>query len=346
MQHVDAVIIGQGLAGTALAWELLRRGQRIAVIDPGQDGTCSKIAAGLVTPLTGARATLSWRWGEMWAAANYHYTSVEHAVDRQFWHVQDSVRLYASAEQRADFEQRFPAWPEIRVRSAEARPDLPPGISAPFGAFSMGPAARLETPVYLQASRNYFQQHAILIEAHYDWNGTPSDYGLAARHVVSCEGGAVRAHGHFKRLNLHPARGAILAILAEGLDLPYVLHADAWLVPMGGRPGAYLLGATYERERGQATDAAAARRQLETRLRRFMRAPFEVLAGYSGVRPASYDKKPLLGRHSDHANLWVMNGLGSKGALLGPWCAHALADAMLDGRALDPAVDWMRRLAP
>lgn len=341
MHRVDAVIIGQGLAGTAMAWEMLGRGQRIAIIDPDRPVTCSKIAAGLVTPLVGARASLSWRWGEMWAAANLFYTELEQRLGAKFWHVHPSVRLYASAQQRADFERRFPSWPDIEVH-AHIPPD---GIDAPFGAFSMSPAARLDTAVYLRASRTFFQRTAVVIDGAFDWDGGLAGHGLEAAHTVSCQGVRERDSGPFARLNLHPARGDILAIQCDALELPHVVHGQAWLVPDARLAGRFRVGATYERGCGASPNPEAVRTQLEQRLQTFMMAPYHVLDQVSSVRPASYDKKPLLGRHPELGGMWVLNGLGSKGALLAPWCAQHLADAILKGCAVDPALDWTRRLA-
>ncbi|MDP1589651.1 MAG: FAD-dependent oxidoreductase, partial [Prosthecobacter sp.] len=56
------LIIGQGLAGTALAWRLWERGVPFLIVDRDEAVTCSKVAAGLITPITGMRLTVSWRY--------------------------------------------------------------------------------------------------------------------------------------------------------------------------------------------------------------------------------------------------------------------------------------------
>ena len=53
----DVIIVGQGLAGTTLAWHLREAGQRVLVIDACEPVTSSKIAAGLITPITGQRVS-------------------------------------------------------------------------------------------------------------------------------------------------------------------------------------------------------------------------------------------------------------------------------------------------
>ena len=53
---------------------------------------------------------------------------------------------------------------------------------------------------------------------------------------------------------------------------------------------------------------------------------FEVIEHFAGVRPTVNDRKPLLGRHPIYSNLYILNGLGTRGVLLGPSMAKDLFD--------------------
>src|SRR5882757_4219331 len=87
------LIAGQGLAGTALAWRLWERGVPFVIVDPNDEVTASKIAAGLVTPVTGQRLNLSWRIFELLPEALAFYDRVEKQLGAKFYHVGDCVRL-------------------------------------------------------------------------------------------------------------------------------------------------------------------------------------------------------------------------------------------------------------
>ena len=52
-QPLDFVIIGQGLAGTTLAWQLKWQGLRGVIVDRDDRTSASRVAAGLMTPATG-----------------------------------------------------------------------------------------------------------------------------------------------------------------------------------------------------------------------------------------------------------------------------------------------------
>jgi glycine/D-amino acid oxidase-like deaminating enzyme len=56
----DFIIVGQGLAGSAVALQLLERKHRIMVIDNPSANHTSRIAAGLFNPVTGRKMVRSW----------------------------------------------------------------------------------------------------------------------------------------------------------------------------------------------------------------------------------------------------------------------------------------------
>src|SRR5688572_10216051 len=106
MRRVDYVIVGAGLAGTALAWQLRRRGRSVLVIDRESGDSASGVAAGLVTPVTGKRMARSWRWDELFPAAVAFYLDVEAELGATFFHQRPALRLFADGAERNEFRRR------------------------------------------------------------------------------------------------------------------------------------------------------------------------------------------------------------------------------------------------
>src|SRR4051794_41445927 len=100
--RAEFVIVGQGLAGTALAWALLRRGRRVLVIDRERGDSASRIAAGLITPVTGKRLAKSWRGGELFPAAGAVYRSIEAENDCPILHERPALPLFAGEGERGE----------------------------------------------------------------------------------------------------------------------------------------------------------------------------------------------------------------------------------------------------
>src|SRR5215207_7859388 len=156
----EFVIVGQGLAGTALAWALLRRGRRVLVLDR-EGASSSRVAAGLITPVTGKRLARSWRWDELYPTAVAFYRSIEAETGAAFFHQRPALRLFADEAERDEFRRR-----ESTVLSGLVRPaEMPEWFAAPFGGFEMPDAARLDVPRYLDVSREYFQARGIYLKA-------------------------------------------------------------------------------------------------------------------------------------------------------------------------------------
>ena len=86
MKKYNYIIVGQGLAGTLLAYFLLQAGQRVLIIDENTEGGASAIAAGVINPVTGRRIVKSWRIDEFLPFAKNTYQSIEnqyHHLDQR-----------------------------------------------------------------------------------------------------------------------------------------------------------------------------------------------------------------------------------------------------------------------
>ena len=99
----EFAIVGAGLAGTTLAWALVRRGRTVVLYDSEPPVTSSRIAAGLMTPITGKRLAKSWRWDDLRPAAERFYRSVEAETGATFFHPRPIVRLFTDDKERRRF---------------------------------------------------------------------------------------------------------------------------------------------------------------------------------------------------------------------------------------------------
>ena len=96
MREVDFIIVGQGLAGTCLAWELRLLRASVVVIDREATVTSSRVAAGLITPVTGKRLVKTWRWDELRPAAWEFYRHIESELGCSFLRETSMVKVFAS----------------------------------------------------------------------------------------------------------------------------------------------------------------------------------------------------------------------------------------------------------
>lgn len=341
---VEFLIVGQGLAGTALAWELLWRGRQVRVVDPGDDTTSSRIAAGLVTPITGQRLALGWRVDEMLAAARPYYARIEAELGESFFHPRVVRRIFRTADEAAVWEKRRHE-PARQVHIAQA---VVPE-AGPFGGCEFF-GAHLDCAAYLAASRQAFQQRGCLLEAHLD----PVDAAAEpAQRVIFCQGFEGSQNPFFSWIRWRAAKGEILTMRTSGLDPNTIVSAGQWIVPVGESPPLddqtprQLLqlvrtGSTYDWETLDTTPTAVARARLEAGLAALHGNPFAVVAHQAAVRPIICESRAVIGVHPVREKLGFFNGLGSKGSLHAPFFARQLAEHLVDGAALDEACDVRR----
>ena len=58
--QTEYLLIGQGICGTMLSWFLHKEGKSFVIIDDGAKDTASRIAAGIINPVTGRRYVTTW----------------------------------------------------------------------------------------------------------------------------------------------------------------------------------------------------------------------------------------------------------------------------------------------
>ncbi|MBK7816373.1 MAG: FAD-binding oxidoreductase [Sphingobacteriaceae bacterium] len=73
-----------------------------------------------------------------------------------------------------------------------------------------------------------------------------------------------------------------------------------------------------------------------------IKVPYNVLEHKAGVRPSTLDRRPIIGQHPLHKNLFVFNGLGTKGVMLAPYFSKKFVHFYLNKEALDAEVDVKR----
>ncbi|WP_395742243.1 NAD(P)/FAD-dependent oxidoreductase [Prosthecobacter sp.] len=341
------LIIGQGLAGTALAWHLWERGVPFVIADRDEPVTCSKVAAGLITPITGMRLTVSWSYTTFYREAIHFYRRCGKKLKQHFFFPRGYVRLLKNEAEIAKWHKRR--------RDPDMQPFLhprPPKMDAevihdPANGFQQRHAAWLDTTAYLQASRDLFTTLGSWIKADVQATDVQDDAtgvewrGQRFSHVIWAQGWSAEKHPLLSWVPFQSARGTILTVQADLRGERRILNRSCWLLP---RPdGSLRVGSTYEWKFDDPhTPAAEQVQQLETNLHSLLKTPAQITGMQTAVRPIIKNHQALMGTHPTHPRVAFLNGLGSKGSLRSPWLARHLLEHLLDGTALDPELDLQR----
>ncbi len=169
MTDVDFIIVGQGLAGTCLAWELLALGASVRVINREAAVTSSRIAAGLITPVTGQRLVKTWRFEELRDAAWEFYRRIESDLGCEVLRDTSMVKVFTSVPERESFDKRMhdPAYAGLWREMTEC----PAGVSAPLGGCELLQGGQLDVAEFLAQSRQRWIREGMYLAADVSWPG-------------------------------------------------------------------------------------------------------------------------------------------------------------------------------
>lgn len=344
------IIVGQGLAGSLLAWELIRRQQRVFVIDDGHRSSSSRVAAGLVNPLAGMRFNVHPRTADWLKTMHRTYRDIAHALETTpYFHPIRMQRLFRSPEQRRFYRRQcenVAARPYLGKSFGPDEEEAP--IRAPHGGFYQHETGYVALPRLLDDLRQWLWNRGLLIEAEslsdkvrVNENGVQVAESRAAQ-LIFCEGYRMRENPWFDWLPLQPVKGEILRLQSAQTLTHDIVNGAHWLIPLV--EGGYRFGATHEHQRIDCQPTPQGRRRLEQGLGQLLKAPggIEIVEHEAGVRPATTDRNALLGTHPEQRRLHVCNGFGARGALSIPWHARVMADYLVEGTPLPSDVDITR----
>lgn len=342
----DFVVVGQGLAGTALAWWLRWIGHRILVIDREEPVTSSRVAAGLMTPITGQKLIPSWRFDECWPVAVSFYHRVEQESGATFLQRPAMLRLLSTQAESEMFYRRA-SDPQFRDKVQQPSSRLrPEWFYYCRDAFEMREGGKLDVARYLDASREIFRAAGAYRAHDFDVSRETEpgpeyveirSLGVRTRGIVFCQGIAGTTNPWFEDVQFKPAKGEILTLRIPGLTEQRVIHRGIWLAPLGD--DLFQAGATYDWKVLDNRPTDAGREEILSQLQKILRLPMEVVGHHAAVRPIHRNQYPVLGRHPQQPRMACFNGLGSKGALHAPYFGRQLAEHLTGGAPIDRQVD-------
>lgn len=345
----DALIIGQGLAGSALAFQLVQDEKKVLVVDQAEMNTSSNVAAGLFNPVTGKLMAKTWMADEIFPFLDSFYSSVEKVTGATFFHPMPIYRPFNSVAEQNDWIARGDG-SSIRhyVGQIFSEPRYPKTLNDPFGGLVLTRCGYLNVRVYIDAVRTFLYKNSRCEyrEEHFTAEklivGSEGvRYGdCEARLVVFCEGERVTENPWFDWLPVRLLKGELLTVEGKFLT-DTIVNRGVYMLP-AGQDGQFRVGATYERDFAEGGITKSGRMELESRLRALVKGPFKVTGHFAGVRTTTPDRRPVMGAHPEFSNLVIFNGLGTKGVSLSPYFSAELVRWFKNEAQLNNAVNISR----
>ncbi|HXB09328.1 MAG TPA: FAD-dependent oxidoreductase [Puia sp.] len=345
-QQVDFLIVGQGICGSFLQLELERAGLSHILIDEALPFTASRIAAGLINPVTGRRLVTTWMIDELLAFAREAYHRLADILGSSFLTPVVVADLFPSAQMRLAFLHRLEEnGPYLRLPEDERH--LLDRFHYELGYGLIDSCYLVDLPGLLAACRRRMKPLGLIREERFESGELAVEEGgvryrdIEARRIVFCDGVAGLAGPWFSRLPFAPNKGEALVVEIPQLGLDgLVVKKGISLVPW--QENLYWAGSSYEWSFEHAQPTELFRLRTESALREWLKLPFRIVDHLAAVRPATLERRPFVGFHPVYPAVGILNGMGTKGCSLAPYFAHKLVQNFSTGAPIQADADVKR----
>lgn len=330
----DFIIVGAGLAGISFAETAFLNNKTFTVISDDSQNS-SRVAAGLYNPVILKRFSLPLDAAEHLAFIEPFYQRIQDRLNIVFDHQLPVYRKFASVEEQNNWFQAMDKPALEPFLSPNIVHYEYPSLLSPFGFGKVLHTGYVDTVVLVEAYKQYLLEQQCFVGDTFDYSelSVEEDYvvykGIKAQHIIFAEGFGIHSNPYFKHLPLDGTKGELLVIKAPTLQLDIAVNASIFILPMGN--DIYKVGATYEWYDKTANPTEAGKTELVEKLNELISCDYEIIEHLAGIRPTVKDRKPLIGTHPQYKRIHLLNGLGTRGVMLGPPLAKELFDSILSG---------------
>lgn len=344
--QVDYLIIGQGLAGTVFCEHVLQSGKTAIVIDDPNLSNSSKVAAGLYNPITGRKLVKTWNCDPLFEYLTPFYESLEEKLEESFLVDMPIYRPFPSMEVLNEWMGKSADSTFIPyIRDIKTEPAFKDDIRNEFGGLLLKQCGYLDTGKLIEHYREYLIANGLFYGDYFDYTQLEISTNevnykhIQAGKVVCCDGRLVMDNPYFDWLPLRPVKGELLYIKTEAV-FDVIYNKGVFIIPLSD--GICKVGATYDNKNLEEVITSEAKDELVKKLSELVKFDFEVIDQKVGIRPATKDRKPFVGRHPNLERMIIFNGLGAKGVSLAPFYAKQLLAHLEQGHELDQEVNIER----
>jgi glycine oxidase len=344
----DYIIVGSGLASIMFA-EQLRLHNKSFIVISNRSQQASVVASGLYNPVVLKRFTATWNAAAHLESAIPKYVELEQLLGHKLDHVLPIHRVFNSVKEQNNWFLACDKPVLTNFLNPEIIPNTTSAVKAPFGFGAVNFTGRIDTQLLIESYREFLLKRNQYIEETFEYidvkdNREGVEYRtLKARKIVFTEGFGVHKNPYFKYLPLEGTKGELITIHAPTLKLVVILKSSIFVIPMG--EDRYLVGSTYEWTDKTNEPTQKSKIELIEKLERLIGCDYEIVDQRAGIRPTVVDRRPLVGQHPSHKNMYVLNGLGTRGVLVAPSMAKALYDSIEKGASLPAEIDISRFVA-
>lgn len=349
--HFDFIVLGAGLAGVSLSYELLQRNATVCLIDPREiGGGASGAPLGLVNPATGRYATKTHDAEICLNSVKENLERVQDYSPVQFYKQTGVLRPALNSKIAGRMKENVETsdWPEgwIKWLTESEVKGLHPGISCVDGGVWLPVGMTVDVGMYLKVFTDMMIESGLnsRVGQEYKIHSDPDRFTIIladgtqiqSDHLVFTTGVYSNEFDYWDQIKLHPVKGQ-LAVLKTEDEITFDHAVSALGYTSSLTPNRFLVGSTYEHTfESENTDQEG----LDYLMGRFekvlpkLKSKSRVIDQWAGIRASTPNRKPVIGSHPEIENLHIFAGLGSKGLLYSAYGSGLLCDYLFESKQI------------
>ena len=340
----DYLILGSGLSGVMLCESLRKKGKSFKVIS-NKSQQASIVASGLYNPVVLKRFNKAWDAEKHLPVAMSAYEELELFLGIKIDYKLPIYRLFSSIEEQNNWiiaSDKIPLKPYL---ISNIKSNINQNIYAPYGYGEVKNTGRIDTKLLLESYSNVLNNEKLISHESFEYDKLKISNKLVykaieSENIIFSEGFGVRQNPFFNYLPIEGTKGELIIINAPKLNSEVIIKSSVFIIPIGKNN--YLVGSTYAWDDFNNDPTINAKNKLLNKLDKLILCPYKVVYHRAGIRPTVIDRRPLVGQHKSHQNLYILNGLGSRGVLIAPAVANALINLIEDKLPLQKEINISR----
>ena len=335
---VDYIIVGQGLAGSLLAYELLQRNKKILVYDLPEENQSSSVAAGLFNPVTGRRFVKTWKADDLFPFLHDFYPAAEKNLGSKFFYSLKMFRPFINVQEQNKITNDIN---NLENNNYLTRADSESNIlriSNEFGGVQVKSAGFLDVPVFIDSVRQNIRKTGIYRNSRFKEDNlslrsqSVHYEEFTSKRLIFCNGSSASRSKLFSWLPFKLVKGELIYTTISP-SFEFIYNRNMFILPYRGE--VHKVGSTYDWDRIDTIPTEDGKKKLENKLKAILDVNFKTINHIAGIRPATKDRRPFIGIHPRYENIGIFNGLGSKGVSLGPYFAGKFIDSLESDTEID-----------
>lgn len=324
--QTEYLIIGSGIAGTLLSYELLQQKKSFIVIDDDSITSSSNTAGAIINPVTIKQGTLAKDYERYLAAALECYNGLQSFLNVPVIRELPILNFNNSSAEKSPSANKY----LFDINREEN--DLVDGcFYYSTSVIKILPAYQVYGQSLLLNWKKKLILEEIFLREHFDTNELILSEqavvykNIKARKIIFCEGAAAIANPFFPNLHFTKNRGDALLLYIPGLSQSFIYHNKIRLVPYA--ESLFWCGSNYTWDFANLDPDTLWRKQTVGLLQQWLKLPFTVENHIVAERPTTAGQKPIMLIH-ETLPIAMFNGLGTKGFLTAPLLARQFAEIL------------------